>query len=65
LESEHFGIILVEALVAGCQIICYEVGGGPEIIAQVGSGATFGTINELTERFEEIAELRRGTQGGP
>jgi glycosyltransferase involved in cell wall biosynthesis len=57
-KCEHFGITLVEALVAGCQIICYEVGGGPEIIARVGSGATFGTIDELTERLEEIAEGR-------
>jgi GT2 family glycosyltransferase/glycosyltransferase involved in cell wall biosynthesis len=57
-KCEHFGITLVEALVAGCQIICYEVGGGPEIIARVGSGTTFGTIDELTVRLEEIAERR-------
>jgi len=57
-KCEHFGITLVEALVAGCQIICYEVGGGPEIIARVGSGATFGSIDELTGRLEEIAERR-------
>ena len=55
-KCEHFGITLVEALVAGCQVICYEVGGGPEIIAQVGSGATFGSIDELTAQLEVIAE---------
>jgi O-antigen biosynthesis protein len=54
-KCEHFGITLVEALAAGCQIICYEVGGGPEIIARVGSGATFGSVEELAWRLEDIA----------
>jgi GT2 family glycosyltransferase/glycosyltransferase involved in cell wall biosynthesis len=55
-KCEHFGITLVEALVAGCQVLCYEVGGGPEIIARVGSGTTFGSIDELTSQLEEIAD---------
>jgi GT2 family glycosyltransferase/glycosyltransferase involved in cell wall biosynthesis len=54
-RCEHFGITLVEALVAGCHIICYEVGGGPEIIARVGAGDTFGSIDELASLFERAA----------
>jgi O-antigen biosynthesis protein len=57
-KCEHFGITLVEALVAGCSIVCYEVGGGPEIIEKVGSGKTFGSIEELAFRLEEIADCR-------
>jgi GT2 family glycosyltransferase/glycosyltransferase involved in cell wall biosynthesis len=55
-KCEHFGITLVEALAAGCQVICYEVGGGPEIIASVGSGATFGSIEQLAVRLEDMAD---------
>jgi GT2 family glycosyltransferase/glycosyltransferase involved in cell wall biosynthesis len=57
-KCEHFGITLVEALVAGCQIICYELGGGPEIIARVGAGETFGSIDELASLFEEVSDQK-------
>jgi O-antigen biosynthesis protein len=56
-KCEHFGITLVEALVAGCSIICYEKGGGEEIIKKVGSGKTFGSVEELASRLEEAAGL--------
>jgi glycosyltransferase involved in cell wall biosynthesis len=56
-KCEHFGITLVEALVAGCQIVCYEVGGGPEIISRVKSGAVFGSIDELAAQFDALSSL--------
>jgi len=52
-KCESFGASLVEALVAGCRTICYEVGGGPEIVERVQSGATFGSVEELAALFEQ------------
>jgi glycosyltransferase involved in cell wall biosynthesis len=55
-QCEHFGITLVEAIVAGCHVVCYEVGGGPEIIQAVGSGAVYGSIDELVSQFHLFNE---------
>jgi glycosyltransferase involved in cell wall biosynthesis len=52
-KCEHFGITIVEAIVAGCQVICYSVGGGREILEKVGSGATFETVEELAAKLED------------
>lgn len=52
-KCDGFCVSLVEALVAGCKTICYEVGGGPEITQRVESGATFGSVEELAARLEE------------
>ncbi len=41
---------------AGCQVVCYEEGGGPEIIQAVGSGAVYGSIDELVSQFDRFRE---------
>jgi O-antigen biosynthesis protein len=51
-KCEHFGITMVEALAAGCQLLAYEVGGGSELIARIGKGKPYGTIDELAHHFE-------------
>lgn len=48
-KCEHFGITIVEAIVAGCTTFCYGLGGGPEILGKTGGGATFQSVDELAE----------------
>jgi GT2 family glycosyltransferase/glycosyltransferase involved in cell wall biosynthesis len=52
-KCEHSGIGLAEALVAGCSVNAYEIGAGAEIISGVGSGRTFGSIEELACGWEK------------
>jgi GT2 family glycosyltransferase/glycosyltransferase involved in cell wall biosynthesis len=52
-KCESFGASLVEALVAGCRTICYEVGGGPEILERAQSGATYGSVEELAALLDQ------------
>jgi len=51
-KCEHFGIGLAEALLAGCAVNAYEIGCGAEIISGVGSGATFGSVEQLAFEWE-------------
>jgi GT2 family glycosyltransferase len=50
-RCEHFGITIVESIAAGCLPLCYAKGGGPEIQAAIGCGATFGSVEELAALF--------------
>jgi O-antigen biosynthesis protein len=53
-KCEHFGITMVEALAAGCRVLCYELGGGPEIISHAEDCHTFGSLDELSAHLENI-----------
>ena len=51
-KCEHFGITMVEAMAAGCHALCYEVGGGAEIVTKLNCGATYTTVEDLARQFE-------------
>jgi O-antigen biosynthesis protein len=51
-RCEHFGITMVEAMAAGCELFAYEVGGGPELIRRIGSGKTYRTVDQLASLLE-------------
>jgi O-antigen biosynthesis protein len=51
-KCEHFGITIVEALAAGCQVLAYEIGGAPELFARAGCGTTYSSIEELSQLFQ-------------
>lgn len=51
LSSDHepFGMVLLEALAAGVPVICSNCGGGPEVIAGVGTLFEFGNADSLSK----------------
>lgn len=55
-NMEHFGITTVEAMSAGCIPIVINKGGQPEIVKE-GTGFTWDTIEELTEKTEQLINL--------
>ena len=59
--SEHFGIVTVEAMAAGCIPIVINKGGQPEIVEHGVSGFLWNTLDELREYTAVVAgdeELR-------
>jgi len=61
-RAEHFGISVVEALRAGCVAGVYELGGPAEILAEVGGGFTYRTVEEAAGR---IAAFMAGRMAPP
>ena len=57
--TEHFGIVTVEAMAAGCVPIVIRKGGQPEIVEHGVSGFLWDTLEEL----EEYTELLAGDDG--
>lgn len=51
LSSDHepFGMVLLEALAAGVPVVCSDCGGGPEVIAGVGTLFELGNPESLSE----------------
>ena len=52
---EHFGIVTVEAMAAGCVPIVINKGGQPEIVEHGVSGFLWNTIEELNEYTLRVA----------
>ena len=50
---EHFGITPIEAMLNGCFPIVYRVGGPSDMIAKLGVGVTFSTIDTLVEMLSK------------
>jgi glycosyltransferase involved in cell wall biosynthesis len=53
--TEHFGIVTVEAMAAGCVPIVIRKGGQPEIVEHGVSGFLWDTLDELKECTELLA----------
>ena len=51
---ESFGIVAVEAMQRGCQIIASQVGGLPEVWGECGHFFTPGMSSELAQKIEEV-----------
>lgn len=51
---ESFGIVAVEAMQRGCQIIASNVGGLPEVLGECGHFFTPGMSAELAQKIEEV-----------
>lgn len=54
-STEHFGIVTVEAMAAGCVPIVTRKGGQPEIVEHGVSGFLWDTLEELKEYTEILA----------
>lgn len=52
---EHFGIVTVEAMAAGCVPLVYNGGGQPEIVRRGQDGYTWDTPHELIELTKRLA----------
>lgn len=51
---ESFGIVAVEAMQRGCQIIASQVGGLPEVLGECGHFFTPGMSSELAQKIKEV-----------
>jgi glycosyltransferase involved in cell wall biosynthesis len=51
---ESFGIVAVEAMQRGCQIIASHVGGLPEVLGECGHFFSPGKSPELAQKIEEV-----------
>lgn len=54
-EVEHFGIVTVEAMAAGCVPVVFNKGGQPEIVLHGVSGFVWDTLDELKEYTSLLA----------
>ncbi|MDX1802650.1 MAG: glycosyltransferase [Alcanivorax sp.] len=59
LSSDHepFGMVLLEAMVAGVPVICSDCGGGREVIGDSGLLFPLGDSDELSSRMIDMAAL--------
>jgi hypothetical protein len=51
---ESFGIVAVEAMQRGCQVIASRVGGLPEVLGECGHFFTPGISMELAQKIEQV-----------
>lgn len=59
LSSDHepFGMVLLEAMVAGVPVICSRCGGGPEVLGDAGWLFPFGDSKQLAVCIRQVAQL--------
>lgn len=55
-DVEHFGIVIVEAIQAGCYPVVVDAGGPPDILQQVGCGAVYKTVEQAADAVEAWAK---------
>lgn len=60
---EHFGMVVAEAIVAGCYPIVYDAAGPKEIVEEVGIGRAWRTLDELVDALAET--MARFNDGFP
>ena len=53
--AEHFGIVTVEAMKAGCVPIVFDQGGQPEIVQSESNGFLWKTVQELQSSTLAVA----------
>lgn len=52
---DYVGSAMMEAMAQGCDLIAYEIGVGPELIARTGRGRLYGSVFELAHLLEVSA----------
>lgn len=58
-KVEHLGVAPLEAMAAGCIVICYNAGGPKEIIVDAETGYLFSTEQELLNKMNTIESNKR------
>jgi len=59
--NEPFGLVMVEAMAAGCPVISFSRGAAPELIAHGKSGFLVRDVEEMTGLIPELDSLDRRT----
>ncbi|MCY4330603.1 MAG: glycosyltransferase [Endozoicomonadaceae bacterium] len=59
LSSDHepFGMVLLEAMIAGVPIICSNCGGAPEVVGETGELFDVGNAEHLADKMQKIYHL--------
>lgn len=57
--DEPFGMVMIEAMAAGCPIIAFARGAAPEIVSHRVNGFLVKTVDEMVSSIEQIDELDR------
>lgn len=55
-DHEPFGMVLLEAMVAGVPVVCSDCGGGPEVVADAGVLYPLGNAEQLAARLQEMSQ---------
>jgi glycosyltransferase involved in cell wall biosynthesis len=58
--EEPFGLMMIEALLAGCPVIAHARGAAPEIVEEGKTGFLVGDVDEMAEALGRAAALDRG-----
>jgi glycosyltransferase involved in cell wall biosynthesis len=58
--EEPFGLVMIEALLAGCPVVAFARGAAPEIVEDGRSGFLVGDVEEMAEALRRCARLERG-----
>ncbi len=59
--DEPFGLVMAEALAAGCPVLATDRGSVREVVADGETGIIAGSVDELVARFPEVKEISGGT----
>lgn len=54
-DHEPFGMVLLEAMVAGVPVICSDCGGGPEVVTGAGLLYPLGSAEQLAVRLQQMS----------
>jgi glycosyltransferase involved in cell wall biosynthesis len=57
--SEPFGLVMIEALAAGCPVIAFERGSASEIVSHGQSGWLCRSVDEMAARLRDIDQISR------
>lgn len=57
--SEPFGLVMIEALAAGCPVIAFERGSASEIVSHGQTGWLCRSVDEMAVRLQEIDQISR------
>jgi glycosyltransferase involved in cell wall biosynthesis len=58
--EEPFGMVMIEAMAAGCPIITFPRGAAPEIVSHQTNGFLVNAVDEMVHFIARIGELDRG-----
>lgn len=59
-DHEPFGMVLLEAMVAGVPVICSDCGGGPEVVADAGLLYPLGSAKQLAGCLQQVSQWDAG-----
>jgi len=57
--EEPFGMVMIEAMAAGCPVITFARGAAPEVVCHKRSGFLVHDVNEMAQFIPRIGELNR------